>query len=61
MPTTPPTLTPVPFLEAIAWARARKVILPEVYYGELQGLARSMAFPLPAWPSSTSCKASSMA
>ena len=44
MPTTPPTLTPVPFLEAIAWARARKVILPEVYYGELQGLARSMAF-----------------
>ena len=38
------SLTPLPFLEAIAWARARSVVLPDVYYGELQGLARSMAF-----------------
>lgn len=35
---------PLPFLEAIAWARDRQVVLPDVYYGELQGLARSMAF-----------------
>lgn len=39
-----PALTPVPFAEAIAWARARQVVLPESYYGQLQGLARSMAF-----------------
>ena len=39
-------LVPVPFREAIAWAKARKVVLPEVYYGELQGLARSMAFSI---------------
>jgi len=39
-------MTPVPFKEAIAWARARGVILPEVYYGELQGLARAMAFSI---------------
>lgn len=39
-----PALTPVPFAEAIAWASARQVVLPESYYGQLQGLARSMAF-----------------
>lgn len=39
-------LVPVPFAEAIAWAKARKVVLPDVYYGELQGLARSMAFSI---------------
>lgn len=37
---------PLPFAEAIAWARARQVVLPDVYYGELQGLARSMAFSI---------------
>lgn len=42
MPT--PLLTPLPFIQAIAWARARQVVLPEVYYGELQGLARAQAF-----------------
>jgi SPP1 gp7 family putative phage head morphogenesis protein len=41
-----PDLKPLPFLEAIAWARARQVVLPDVYYGELQGLARSMAFSI---------------
>ncbi len=39
-------MEPLPFDEAIAWARARQVVLPEVYYGELQGLARSMAFSI---------------
>jgi hypothetical protein len=39
-------LGPVPFLEAIAWARARSVVLPDVYYGDLQGLARAMAFSI---------------
>lgn len=37
-------LDPVPFEEAIAWAKERGVVLPEIYYGELQGLARSLAF-----------------
>lgn len=41
-----PRLTPQPFLEAIAWAKARGVVLPDVYYGELQGLARAMAFSI---------------
>lgn len=39
-------LKPLPFAEAIAWARARKVVLPDRYYGELQGLARAMAFSI---------------
>jgi len=38
------TLVPLPFAEAIEWAKSRGVELPEVYYGELQGLARAMAF-----------------
>ena len=46
MPDTQRPLVPVPFAEAIAWAKARKVVLPDVYYGELQGLARSMAFSI---------------
>jgi SPP1 gp7 family putative phage head morphogenesis protein len=37
-------MEPVPFREAIEWAKARGVVLPEVYYGALQGLARAMAF-----------------
>jgi len=34
----------LPFAEAIAAALARKVVLPDVYYGELQGVARQLAF-----------------
>lgn len=30
--------------EAIAWAKRRAVVLPEIYYGELMGLARAEAF-----------------
>jgi SPP1 gp7 family putative phage head morphogenesis protein len=37
---------PVTFTEALAHARSRGVVLPAVYYGELQGLARSMAFSI---------------
>lgn len=37
-------LTPLPFAGAIASARSRGVVLPEVYYGELTGLARALAF-----------------
>jgi SPP1 gp7 family putative phage head morphogenesis protein len=37
-------MRPVPFAEAIAWATARDVVLPEVYYGEMQGVARSVSF-----------------
>lgn len=39
-------MKPVPFAEAIAWAVARKVVLPEVYYGEMQGVARSLSFSI---------------
>lgn len=39
-----PPLVPVPFAEAIAWAKARGVVLPDVYYGQLQGFARAKAF-----------------
>jgi SPP1 gp7 family putative phage head morphogenesis protein len=39
-------LLPLPFAEAIAWARARDVLLPEVYYGSAQGLARAQAFTI---------------
>lgn len=42
----PSPLVPLPFLEAIAWARKRQVVLPEVYYGQLQGLARAQAFTI---------------
>lgn len=41
-----PRLIPQPFLEAIAWAKERGVVLPEIYYGELQGLARALAFSI---------------
>src|SRR5690349_11684161 len=37
-------LTDVPFDEAIAFAEARDVVLPDVYYDELQGAARAQAF-----------------
>lgn len=40
------TLAPVEFTEAIEWAKRRGVVLPDVYYGELQGLARSMSFSI---------------
>lgn len=46
MPETRRPLIPLPFLEAIAWAKARRVVLPATYSGELQGLARSMAFSI---------------
>lgn len=36
----------VPFREAIAEAVARGVVLPDVYYGELQGVARQLAFSI---------------
>jgi len=36
-------LKPVPFLEAIRWAKTRKVVLPDEYYGERIGLARAQA------------------
>ncbi len=39
-------MRPLPFVEAIAWARARQVVLPDTYYGELQGLARAQAFTI---------------
>ena len=37
---------PVHFLEAIRAAEARQVVLPDVYYGQLQGLARQKAFSI---------------
>ena len=36
-------MKPVPFLEAIKWAKAQKVVLPDEYYGERIGLARAQA------------------
>lgn len=39
-----PALKPVPFEDAIAAAERRKVVLPDVYYGRLQGYARAKAF-----------------
>lgn len=44
MPDSLLRLKAVPFTEAIREARARGVVLPDVYYGELQGLARSITF-----------------
>lgn len=37
---------PVHFLEAIRAAGARHVVLPDVYYGQLQGVARQLAFSI---------------
>lgn len=42
--TRPLALKPLPFMAAIESARMRGVVLPEVYYGELIGLARALAF-----------------
>ncbi len=39
-----PYPTPLPFAEAIEAMRRRGVVLPETYYGALQGLARAQAF-----------------
>lgn len=39
-------MEPVPFREAIDWASERGVVLPNVYYGELQGLARAASFSI---------------
>jgi SPP1 gp7 family putative phage head morphogenesis protein len=36
----------VPFDEAISQAQSRGVVLPEVYYGQLQGIARQKAFSI---------------
>jgi SPP1 gp7 family putative phage head morphogenesis protein len=36
----------VKFAEAISAAKRRKVVLPDVYYGELQGIARQLAFSI---------------
>ena len=36
----------VPFNEAIAAAKLRGVVLPDIYYGELQGIARQLAFSI---------------
>lgn len=36
----------VPFHEAIAAAKQRGVVLPDIYYGELQGIARQLAFSI---------------
>lgn len=37
-------LTPLSFADAIEWAKKRNIVLPDVYYGELRGLARSTSF-----------------
>ncbi|MBV5274081.1 MAG: hypothetical protein JZU52_10690 [Lamprocystis purpurea] len=39
-------LEPLPFAEAITWAKARGVVLPGPYYNDLQGLARAMSFSI---------------
>jgi SPP1 gp7 family putative phage head morphogenesis protein len=36
----------VPFAQAIKAAQQRKVVLPDIYYGELQGLERQLAFSI---------------
>ncbi len=48
MPAKPPLTIGfnVPFHEAIAAAQLRGVVLPDVYYGELQGIARQLAFSI---------------
>ena len=42
----PPDGQPIHFLEAIRAAEARNVVLPDVYYGQLQGVARQKAFSI---------------
>lgn len=42
----PVPIEPQPFAQAIAFARRRQVVLPEVYYGTLVGVARSNAFSI---------------
>lgn len=37
---------PIHFVEAIAAAEARNVVLPDAYYGELQGVARQLAYSI---------------
>lgn len=37
---------PVHFREAIRAAEARNVVLPDIYYGQLQGIARQLAFSI---------------
>lgn len=39
-------IRPVHFKDAINAARERGVVLPKIYYGKLQGLARSLAFTI---------------
>jgi SPP1 gp7 family putative phage head morphogenesis protein len=39
-------LHPLPFEEAIAWAKSRGVVLPDTFYGQLQGFARAQAFSI---------------
>lgn len=39
-------LQPFEFEEAIKWAKGRGAVLPDIYYGELQGLARAAAFSI---------------
>jgi SPP1 gp7 family putative phage head morphogenesis protein len=39
-------MKPVPFDQAIEWANRRGVVLPDRYYGTLQGIARSQAFSI---------------
>lgn len=43
-PTIRQTVTVLPFAEAIDLAKRRKVVLPDVYYGELIGEARQTSF-----------------
>lgn len=42
----PVNLKPIPFVEAIQFARSRKVVLPEPYYGALQNTYRTMSFSI---------------
>lgn len=42
----PLRLSPTPFDEAILTTRARGVVLPDVYYGHLQGIARADSFSI---------------
>lgn len=37
-------MEPLPFVEAIRFARKRGVVLPEIYYGDLQGIERTLSF-----------------
>jgi SPP1 gp7 family putative phage head morphogenesis protein len=39
-------LRPLPFVEAIQYARRRNIVLPETYYGELSGMARRQSFSI---------------